>query len=50
MLIAAPIAGHAATLSPEDASSHVNEAATVCGLVASAMSGFLLGGRHEGSA
>lgn len=35
-LIICPIAGHAATLSPEDASSHVNKNATVCGLVASA--------------
>jgi hypothetical protein len=36
VLISYPIVGHAATLSPEDASSHLNENATVCGLVASA--------------
>jgi hypothetical protein len=36
VLISCPIAGHAATLSPDEASSHLNENATVCGLVASA--------------
>ena len=35
-LFADPIAGYAATLSPDEASSHVNEDATVCGPVASA--------------
>lgn len=35
LLIGCPIAGHAATLNPEEASSHINENATVCGLVAS---------------
>ena len=36
VLVVGTIAGHAATLSPEDASSHINESATVCGPVASA--------------
>ena len=36
LLIGCPIAGHAATLIPEEASRHINENATVCGLVASA--------------
>jgi hypothetical protein len=36
VLISCPIAGHAATLNPEDASSHLNENAIVCGLFASA--------------
>jgi hypothetical protein len=35
-LIVCPIAGHAAILSPEEASSPITESATVCGLVASA--------------
>ena len=36
VLLAGTIAGHAATVSPEEASGHINESATVCGLVASA--------------
>jgi hypothetical protein len=34
-LVGCPIMGYAATLSPEEAASHLNENATVCGLVAS---------------
>ena len=35
VLFAGTIAGHAATLSPEEEARHIDESATVCGLVAS---------------
>jgi hypothetical protein len=36
VLVGSSGAGHAATLSPEEAASHINQTVTVCGLVASA--------------